>query len=189
MLRSKALSELEHPVVLETHGGLGKLYARCYGDIPAGVVFEKNPEKSGVLAKQRPAWAVYEADCVSAMAAGVGSHLPVNFVDFDPYGGPWLCMDAFFEGLRPKVPRLVLVVNDGLRGRLKMHVAWITEGLEGVVQRMGNVAIYENYLDVCKVLVKEKAAKAGYGVRRWTGYYCGWLNQMTHYAAVLERAG
>jgi hypothetical protein len=194
------LLELEHPVILETHGGTGKLYARCYGSVPEGVVFEKNPAKSGVLAKQRPAWAVYEADCVRAMAAGVGSHLPVNFVDFDPYGGPWVGMDAFFEGLKPSVPKLVLVVHDGLRERLTMHVAWITEGLQDVVDRMGNAAIYENYLDVCKGLVKEKAAKAGYSLRRWTGYYgrpterpagvkgelSGW--NATHYAAVLERA-
>ena len=200
MLRSKALLELERPVILETHGGLGRLYAHCYSEFPDGVVFEKNPAKSGVLAKQRPTWAVYEADCIRAMAAGVGSHLPINFVDFDPYGGPWLAMDAFFQGLRSSVPRLVLVVHDGLRERLKMHVAWITEGLQDVVDRMGNSAIYENYLDVCKGLVKEKAAKAGYVLRRWTGYYGrpperpvgqigeapGW--NATHYAAVLERA-
>lgn len=181
------MSELEHPVILETHGGLGKLYSRCYSSIPDGVVFEKNSDKSSVLARQRPTWAVYEADCISAMAAGVGGHLPVNFVDFDPYGEPWPAMDAFFEGLKPTVPRLVLVVNDGLRQKLKLTGGWDVESMGPVVERIGNHC-HEGYLEICKELVKEKAAKAGYALRRWTGYYCGFREQMTHYAAVLERA-
>jgi len=201
MLRSKALFELEHPIVLETHGGFGKLYAACYSYLPTGVVFETNSFKSSFLGKQRPTWAVYEADCIRAMAAAVGGHLPINFVDFDPYGGPWAAMDAFFEGLKPKVPRLVFVVNDGLRNRLKMHTAWNTEGLQSIVDRIGNADVFSNYLDVCKDLVREKAAKGGYCLRRWTGYYCYQREKrtdhqigsaagdnVTHYAAVLERS-
>lgn len=200
-LRSRALREVENPVVLETHGGAGKLYARCYASVPNGVVFEKNPMKADQLGKQRPEWAVYEADCAQALRAGVGSHLPVNFADFDPYGGPWLVMDAFFQGLKPVVSRLVFVVHDGLRQRLKMNLAWKTEGLEEVVARRGNVGMYENYVDVCRDLVKEKAARAGYALRRWTGFYgrdlihrekrtAGTMagDDSTHYAAVLERA-
>ncbi len=188
-LRNRALAEVETPVVLETHGGLGKLFARCYGSVPAGVVFESNPIKAAQLGRQRPTWAVYEADCIRSMAAGVGSHLPVNFVDFDPYGEPWPVMDAFLEGLKPQVPRLVLVVNDGLRQKLKMNGGWSVGSMQSVVDRIGNGVLYERYLDICKDLVKEKAAKAGYRLSRWTGYYCGFADQMTHYAAVLEKDG
>jgi hypothetical protein len=187
-LRIKALLELEKPVVMETHGGYGKLYDRCYSHVVDGVVFEKRPEKSAKLAKQRPGWAVYESDCLMALRAGVGSHLPVNFLDLDPYGEPWPVMDAFFESKRPKPDRLVMVVNDGLRQKLKMNGGWTVGSLQGVVDRMGNGGLYEKYLEVCQALVKEKAAKAGYVLRRWTGYYAGFAGQMTHYAAVLVRA-
>lgn len=186
-MRSRALLELEKPVVLETHGGFGKLYARCYSSVADGVVFESNPVKAARLGLQRPEWAVYEADCEEAMRAGVGGHLPVNFVDLDPYGQPWPALDAFFEGLKPQVPRLVLVVNDGLRQKMKSNSGWTVRGLESVIDRFGNAALYPRYLEVCKELVKEKAAKAGYVLRRWTGYYCGFRDQMTHYAAVFTR--
>lgn len=42
------------------------------------------------------------------------------------------------------------------------------------------------YLDVCRELLSEKAAHRGYKITRWAGYYCGHMDQMTHYAAVLE---
>jgi len=199
-LRLSALRELETPVVMETHGGAGKIYARCYGSIPEGVVFETSPMKTAILGKQRPHWAVYEADCVAALAASVGSHIPINFVDIDPYGGPWCAIDAFFSGIKPKVPRLVFAVNDGLRNRLKLHVAWNTEGLQDAVDQFGNAAIYEQYLDVCKWMMQRKAAKAGYILRRWTAYFCRPVHRpkgqigdvagdnITHYAAVLERS-
>ncbi len=186
-LRQRALTELEAPVVLETHGGMGKLFARCYSMIPDGVVFENNPVKAAQLGRQRPTWAVYEADCVRALAAGAGGHLPINFVDLDPYGEPWPALDAFFLGIKPTVPRLVLVVNDGLRQKLKMNGGWAVHSLQSIVDRFGNAVLYDRYLEICKDLVKEKAAKAGYSLRRWAGYYCGHLGQMTHYAAVLER--
>lgn len=187
MLRSQALREIEHPVILETHGGWGKLFAQCYSTVPAGVVFEKDDAKVARLAEQRPTWAVYQADCEAALAGGVGSHLPVNFVDLDPYGEPWPVLDAFFAGCRPSVPRLVLVVNDGLRQKLKMNAGWNVRSLAGIVERVGNAAIYRDYLAICRDLVKAKAAKAGYRLSRWTGYHCGTMQMMTHYAAMLER--
>lgn len=187
-LRIKALREVENPVVMETHGGYGKLYARCYSHLAEGVVFENRPEKSAKLARQRPGWAVYESDCLMALRAGVGAHLSVNFLDLDPWGEPWPILDAFFESQRPRPDRLVLVVNDGLRQKLKMNGGWTVGSLQGVVDRMGNCGLYAKYLEVCQGLVKEKAAKAGYVLRRWTGYYTGFAEQMTHYAAVLERA-
>jgi hypothetical protein len=191
-LRSAALRELaELPVIMETHGGYGKLFLRCYRHVPAGVVFEEKPEKTAVLARQRPTWAVYEADCERAIRAGVGAHLVVNFLDLDPYGQPWDVLDAFFESERPRAPRLVVVVNDGLRRKLKMNGGWSVRSLREIVERNGNAVLYRDYLAICRELVIEKAAKAGYGLRRWTGYYCGSgqgsAQQMSHYAAVLER--
>jgi hypothetical protein len=105
---------------------------------------------------------VYEADCLPTIAAGVGSHLPVNFLDLDPYGEPWPVLDAFLESERPKPERLVLVVNDGLRQKCKVNTGWEVKSLRSVVDRLGNTVLYERYLDICKDLVKEKAAKAGY---------------------------
>ena len=173
---------------METHGGYGKIFLKCYSHLPVGVVFEKLSEKTAVLAQQRPGWSVYEADCETAIAAGVGAHLPVNFLDLDPYGEPWPILDAFLTSERPKPERLVVVVNDGLRQKCKMNGAWTVRSMQTAVDRLGNAVLYERYLDVCRDLVKEKAAKVGYALRRWTGYYCGFANQMTHYAALLERA-
>jgi hypothetical protein len=186
-LRIKALGEIAAPVVMETHGGYGKLFGPCYSHLEQGVVFEKRPERSAKLAMQRPGWAVYEADCEAALRAGVGGHLPVNFVDFDPYGSPWLAMAAFFEGIRPEVPRLALVVTDGLPQRLKLSMAWNTEGLEAAVQHFGNAAMYGRYLDACQWMVQDKASRAGYALRRWTAYLCGFNHHVAHYAAVLDR--
>lgn len=56
------------PVVMETHGGVGQVWASVYAHISQGVVFEKNEEKAAHLARQRPTWAVYEADCIKALS-------------------------------------------------------------------------------------------------------------------------
>lgn len=186
-LRRNALREISDPVVMETHGGWGRIFECCYRQLPTGVVFEKLPEKAARLAAQRPTWAVYEADVVRALASGVGAHLPVNFLDLDPYGEPWPAIAAFFSSARPFAPRLALVVNDGLRQKLRMNGGWHVASLERAVARRGNAALYRDYLDVCRELVAEQAAKAGYAIKRWAGYYCGAHQNMTHYAAVLER--
>ena len=110
-LRKQALRELDAPVVMETHGGWGKLSANCYASFP-GVVFEQLPEKAAFLARQRPNWAVYEADCVRAIREGAGNHLDVNFLDLDPYGEPWPVLDAFLESDRRLPARLVIVWSD-----------------------------------------------------------------------------
>ena len=197
-LRIKALKELEQPVVMETHGGMGKIWIQCYSHMDTGVVFEKRPEKASSLALQRPGWAVYETDCEVALRHGVGSHLPINFVDFDPYGGPWVAIDSFFEGIKPGVPRLVFTVTDGLPVRLKLNTAWITDGFQDAVDHFGNARIYHEYAEVCKWLMQRKAAKAGYILRRWawhdnrrpdlggSGEHPG--EGVVHYAAVMDRA-
>ena len=118
LLRKNLLREIPSPIVMETHGGLGRIFDACYRGIANGVVFEQDPDKAAVLGKQRPAWAVYECDCIEALRAGVGAHLAVNFFDLDPYGEPWPVFDALFESERPWPKVLGIVVNDGLRHKL-----------------------------------------------------------------------
>jgi hypothetical protein len=181
------LKLVDNPVVMETHGGYGAIWNQCYMDIAQGVVFEKDADKTKVLAVQRPAWAVYECDCEMALAAGVGSHLPVNFLDCDPYGAPWPVLDAFFLSDRPFPPTLAIVVNDGLRQGLEMNGGWKVESLRDVVSVYGNNTLYANYLEICKELLQEKASQRGYTLTRWAGYYCGHAQQMTHYAGLFNR--
>lgn len=178
---------IDNPVIMETHGGYGAIYARCYSGVDDGVVFEKNPQKADVLAKQRPHWAVYECDCEGAIRDGAGAHLPVNFVDFDPYGEPWPIIDAFFESDREFPGTLAFVINDGLRQKLKTSGGWSVGSMQSMVHKYGNSHLYRNYLDICQELIKEKAGQRGYTLTRWAGYYCGHADQMAHYAAILKR--
>lgn len=186
-LRTKVMGLIENPIILETHGGFGDVYRRCYSDVQNGIVLEKDPRKSAVLAKQRPSWMVYECDTLSAVRGGVGNLLPVNFIDVDPYGDPWNIIGAFFETLKNPQEKMVIAVNDGLRQKLKRNGGWSVESMQHVVQRYGNSELYRNYDKICLELMKEKAAKAGYSVDRWWVYYCGYAKQMTHYAAILKR--
>jgi len=183
------LSEIENPVVLVSHGGYGAIFDACYFKVEEGIVFEKDSKKTAVLVKQRPTWAVYESDCVSGIAAGLGKELPITILDCDPYGEPWPVIDAVFQSEREFQPRMGIVVNDGLKQKLKTQTAWNVRSMEGLVSRYGNAAIFSNYLQFCQLLIEEKAAKVGYTLRRWTGYYCGSHKDLTHYAAILERSG
>lgn len=171
-------------VVLETHGGLGRIGDACYRDVEEGIVFERDPEKAGLLARKRPTWAVYEGDCEAALAAGVGAHLAVTLLDLDPYGDPWPALEAYFGSPRPRAPRLEVVVNDGLRQAVKCGIAWRVESLRAIVQRRGN-DLHADYLEVCRELLAESGARAGYRVAAWAGYYCGARQNMTHYWATL----
>lgn len=186
-MRHKMLEQVEDftPVVMETHGGMGKVFSACYPTVTSGVVFDKDPDKAGFLARQRPTWAVYEADCVAAIAGGAGAHLMVNVLDVDPYGDPWPAIGAFFESERPRATRLCVAVNDGLRQGVRMGGAWHVGSLLSAVRRHGN-DLHGIYLDVCQEMMAEKAAQAGYRLDRFAGYYCGHSQLMTHYLALLE---
>lgn len=190
LLRRALLRELdEEPVVMETHGGSGAISKKLYRDFAKGVVFEKDAVKADILARQRPTWAVYECDVVGALTGGAGSHLPVNFLDLDPYGEPWPAVEAFFGSERPWPEKLCVAVNDGLRQKVKMGGAWQVGSLSELVSEHGNAWLYRNYLEACRILLTEKAGGAGYRLTRWAGYYCGALQQMSHYSAVFTRAG
>lgn len=186
-LRKSLLIEVENPIVMETHGGWGSIWRRCYSHLQDGVVFEKNGEKALALARQRPMWAVYEADCEKAIAEGVGFHLPVNFIDLDPYSQPWPIIDSVFQNEDKLPDQLAIAVNDGLRQKLRMGGGWNVGSLVEVVDKYGNAALHDNYLEICQELLTEKAGQLGYELTRWAGYYCGHIDQMTHYAAVFVR--
>jgi hypothetical protein len=185
-LRRAALREIDSPSIVETHGGLGHLFLNCYSSQQRGVVFETDERKADRLADQRPGWAVYQNDCVAALDSGVGFQFQRNFFDLDPYGECWHVIDAIFAGLKAKPPRLVFVVNDGLRQKLRLKGAWHVASLERIVQKHGNDGLYKMYLEVCRELIEKAAAGAGYRLGRWAGYYCGSGMQMTHFAAVLD---
>jgi len=186
-LRVSLLKEIENPIIFETHGGKGELYNKCYLGVKTGVVCEKDPKKTNILGKQRKHWFVYECDCLLAIKHGIGRGIGVNLFDLDPYGEPWPIIDAIFfnDYYRPKI--LGIVVNDGLRQKLKMNGGWSVKSMEKVVMEFGNNYLYPNYLEICKYLITSKALEAGYTLKRWAGYYCGYAKQMTHYAAIFER--
>lgn len=190
-LRRNVLAELGAPaVVCETHGGYGHIYERCYRGAVGGVVFEKDAAKAEFLARQRPAWAVYECDCATALAAGVGAHLAINFLDLDPYGEPWPVLDAFLLGHGARLPDVWgLAVNDGLRQKVRLAGGWDVVSLHDAVGRWGAANMYANYLDVCRWMVEKKAGQLGYKLTRWAAYHCGDKHDMTHYGAILRRAG
>lgn len=185
MLRQTAVSLLTEPlVVMETHGGIGDLWAAVYRDVEDGVVFEKRPDRTTLLATQRPTWAVYEGNSERAIALGAGAHLCVNLLDVDPYGDPWPTIQAFFGSERPFAREMVVVVNDGLRQAVRGGTAWNSKTLEPVVQRFGN-ELWDQYLAACQWLMEAAAAVAGYQVVFFDGYYCGTGLCNTHYVARL----
>lgn len=165
-LRRSALAQVQNPIVMETNGGLGKLYTQLYRDCETGIVFEKDAKKADVLAQQRPEWRVYECDCVSAIAQGVGTDLAVNFLDVDPYGEPWSILGAYFGSDRAFTPELHVVVNDGITQLLQTKGAWAVKVFEPIVERFGN-DFYRDYEQVCQVMMQEKAVQAGYSLNRW----------------------
>lgn len=186
-LRREALRAHPAPVVLETHGGMGKIGDVLYGEVATGVAFDLDPAKAGILAAKRPHWRVYQGDCVAALAAGIAADLKFTFLDCDPYGDPWPSLDAFFGSDRAFASRMHLVVNDGLRAEVRIS-AWRCHSMAGMVARYGN-DLGPHYLEVCRILLKEKAARAGYALDGFRGFYAGYNQQMTHYTASLTREG
>lgn len=185
-LRQQALACCEDRVpVLETHGGFGRLYERLY-DRNLGVVIEKDARKAEHLAGQRPFWRVYQGDAVRALAGGLAADVPFGLIDVDPYGSPFPVLEAIFEHPRRLQDRVELVVNDGLRQKVKLGGAWSVEALRPAVRRHGN-NVYPIYAEVALETLEEIVAAAGYQVCAWTSRYTGHNNDMTHYWARLSR--
>jgi hypothetical protein len=175
------------PVVLETHGGLGEIFKRVYTSVARGAVFETDLAKVEVLARQRPTWCVYQAKAEPSLAEGAAAHLPISMLDVDPYGEPWPTIEAFFASERERGPVLVLAVNDGLRQKLRLQGAWHVASMRQAVERWGNGPMHAKYLEVCRWKLEQLAAMQRYRVSHWTGYHCGFNDDMTHYGAVLVR--
>lgn len=187
-LRLEALEALRGmPVVLETHGGMGKVFHACYSRLKFGAVFEEDAVKAEVLADQRPTWAVYEADCEKAIAAGACSHRRFDWLDVDPYGMPFKVIEGFLTSKRELPPVLNFVVNDGGRQKCSLGGGWDVSAFADLVARFGNHNMYRDYLQVAKEKIRQLAGVAGYELSRWKGYHCGSKGDMTHYWAVLTR--
>ena len=187
-VRRKLMGQIAPIAVLETHGGSGAMYNDCYRGVP-GVVIEKNQNKASSLAEQRQAWAVYEGDSEKIIKAGAGFHLPINFVDIDPYGDPWPVIDAVFSQAANLPDTWGLVVNDGLRRFLMLGGAWKMPRFKKYVAEVGNKEVPRIYLDICRREIEEKARAIGAGLDWWLCVSGGAGKQMTHYAAVISRQG
>lgn len=174
------------PVIMETFGGYGKLYAACYADIRQGVVFDKDPDKAERLALQRPTWAVYEADCESALLHGAGAHLCITALDVDAYGDSITPIAAYMLSDRPRADKLWIVGNDGMRQNARLGDAWSVDILKPAVAHFGN-QIDGIYLQVLQWTIEQHADKAGYRVEKFAGYHTGKLDQITHYLCELCR--
>lgn len=185
-LRQRALKATPDGLpVLETHGGAGRIYERCY-DTRRGVVLEKNPDKVEHLAKQRPNWRVYQGDCAKALACGLAKDMAFGLVDIDPYGSPWKVIEALFAQRRPWPDVVQLVVNDGLRQKCKMGGSWNAGDLRDMVELYGN-NLYPIYLEIAEEKLEKIAARAGFKLSGWVGYYCGHAGDMSHYWATLTK--
>ena len=185
-LRLEALAACRDPIILETHGGFGKVYQACYSRFTGGAVFEVDTEKAEALALQRPTWSVYESPCEPALAAGACDHRCFNFLDVDPYGSPFQAIEGFFSSPRPMPEELHLVVQDGLRQKVQLGGAWNCGDLKDIVADFGN-DLFMCYLQVANKIVRRLAKVAGLELRSWKGYHCGAGKLMTHYWAVLHR--
>lgn len=187
-LRVSLLKNLAvEPVVLETHGGRGRVFERVYPTVQQGIVFEVDQTKAEILCHQRPTWSVYQTKVEPALEGGAGAHLEVNVIDVDTYGEPWPTLDAFFTSERPRAQRIGIVVNDGLRQKLKLQGGWSVHSMRQSVEKWGNAVLCDRYLDVCKWKLEQLAQLQRYRLTHWTGYYCGADNYMTHYGAIFER--
>lgn len=187
-LRISLLKHLaQPPVILETHGGRGRVFDRVYPSVLQGMVFEVDPAKAEYLSHQRPSWSVYQGKCEQALEDGLGAHLAINLIDCDPYSEPWPALEAFFLSERPRPARIAIAVNDGLRQKLRLQGGWSVHSLRQAVEKWGNAALCDQYLAVCRWKLEKLAALQDYRLTHWTGYHCGAHDDMTHYAAILER--
>lgn len=185
-LRAGLLKHIPDPFVIETHGGYGGVHGLCYRHIPHGIVIEKQEAKAEVLAANNPGWSVFCGDSEKLLSAGLGAHVPCNFLDVDPYGDPWPTIEGFLFS-RPLPDLVGIAVNDGLRHKLKRQGGWAVESISEAVREFGNERLYRDYAEVCRWNMSRLAVKVGLTLDRWAAYYCGDKDAMTHYAALLRR--
>lgn len=186
-LRRRILARFQSaPLVLETHGGYGRIYERTWFKARAGVVIEKDGAKADHLARQRPSWSVYQGDCEKALAAGLARGTAFDIIDLDPYGQPFSVLNALALPGRVFPDEWHLVVNDDNRQKVQRGGSWHMNALATQVRKYG-VNLYPIYLQVARECVDEFANKIGFEVAGWTGHYAGKNGMMSHYWAVLRR--
>lgn len=186
-MRRSLLKQCSPRCVLETHGGYGEVWKRVYSGFEQGVVIEKNPEKTRVLAQQRPSWAVFEGTALAVVSSGALALYPIDLIDCDPYGSPWPILAPAIAAV--SAPVLAIAVNDGLRQRLAMMQGWTSKDLADEVLKYGNDRLYRDYLAVCREKLTGLLAVCGYELSWWAGRYVGHAHHMTHYAAVAVKRG
>ena len=121
------------------------------------------------------------------MKSGVGSHLEINFIDADPYGQAWQVLHAFFQSDRPRADRVVLVVHDGVRNRIGRYGASDIDVFQDVITKVGEIALYRNYIEVCEDMLTEMVETAGYTVESFGGFYSRKDKDQTHFFAELAK--
>jgi hypothetical protein len=186
-LRRIVLGGWQPSRVIETHGGEGRIHRAFYASAEEGCAFEVREDLAARMAAARPSWFVYCAKAEAALAAGAGASLPVEVIDLDPYGQPWPALEAFFTSEREFADELRVVVNDGLR--LKLRLGSPPPSMAAAAERWGAHALNRDYLAVARWNLERLAGMAGYEVARFTGFHGGFGQQMTHYGAVLTRTG
>jgi hypothetical protein len=176
-LRRRVLAKSPARLILETHGGYGKLFDACYRGVP-GVVFEKKKEAATVLALQRPEWAVYCGDSKQMIGAGLGKLWPFDFIDVDPYGDALEVIEALVVGGLTE-PRIRFVANDGMRKCVRLGQAWKIKTLQEVVADWGIADLNKRYLELAQEKCRRVLDRGGFDLVGWFGYHCGTF--MTHY--------
>ena len=160
LLRLEAVKSFADPAVIETHAGLGVLFAKCYQSMRSGLAFDLDKEKAMRLTLQRPYWRVYCGDSRKALAAGFDDGHRYNVLDVDAFGDPWPHVRALLAGPLPK-DECMLVVTDGLKSSCRIGNAWRVETLKPYVRKMG-VRLYQSFDELHKEIARDYCGAAGY---------------------------
>lgn len=187
-LRRAVLKNIPSPVVLETYGGAGVVGDYVYREVQRGAVLERSAAKTDLLVRKRPSWSVYEGDALQLLRAGIADHLPINLVDVDTYGVPWETLDALFCGRKRWELETWLVVTDASILHSKMSGGPQGECFHELRQRWGH-RVHVDYPQKAEWLIRKKAAVVGFTVSGFRAVTCGYLQQMTLWAACLTPTG
>lgn len=187
-LRNRVLADCKsNPVILETHGGFGRIYERTWWHASSGVVIEKDDKKAQHLCRQRPKWAVYQGDSEAAIDVGLCRNIQFDIIDLDPWGSTIPLLSALSKPGRQFPDRWHLVANDGGWLNAGLGGAWSMKGLEKFVGRDGNHFTQERYREVLKEIVGEFSDKIGFEVAFWFIHRPENTYRLMHYWATLVR--
>ncbi len=182
-LRRRIIKAERPRMILETHGGFGRIYDACYRGM-RGAVCEIKKDAAGVLAMQRPEWAVYCGESEKIIRSGLMTCFPFDFIDLDPYGEPFTILEAIVAGGLGE--RVRVVVNDGLRNKIKVGGAWNCGVMKEIVADFGN-QLNAKYLAAAQEKTRRILDRGGFKMSGFKGYHCGHANDMTHYTFTAER--